>query len=257
MKGKTSAKTYIRQIIATMAATILFMIAVPVFAWFSTTHDLAAYAPVSTPESLYIGAGHCERNQFEDIRYMYFDAMDVKEDVNGSHWDRVFCVYGKRVSGYRLQLAFTTNKQFTYEIYNADEYTQEEMENLTESERETLEPVAYTTHAATPATYYYSIKIDPSTEIKEGPLSGTYLNKAAGDEILADMTMHGDTYGSYNDVHKYAEPVYWQTTGVQAGNVNDDFVNYYILRIRYKENEMPIDRETDVICIAAKSFMLA
>ena len=156
-----------------------------------------------------------------------------------------------------MQLAFTTNKQFTYEIYNADEYTQAEIENLTESEREALEPVAYTTHVATPATYYYSIKINPLTEEKEPPLSGTYLNKAAGEEILANATKHGATYGSYNNVHKYAEPIYWQTTNTQMGNIYDDFVNYYILRIRYGENEMPIDRETDVICIAAKSFTVS
>lgn len=256
MKNKTSEKTNGLGVIALIIATIMLLVAVPVVAWFSIQRNLAAYAPIFSPESLYIGAGHCERNQFEDIRYLYFDAMDAKPDGGGSsgmHWDRVFCVYGKRVSGYRIQLAFTTNKQFVYEIYNATEYTEEDIGNMEEETVTALEPVAYTTHAATPVTYYYAVD--------GGAIGGTYLNKQGSDEILADSSLHGRTYDdgngdSYDNVHKYAEPIYWQTNAIQAGNAHDDFANYYILRIRYGDT-IRIDRETDVICIAVKSFTVS
>lgn len=232
MKAMFKKATFIFSLIAIMATAV----AVPVFAWFYRQRELAAYAPISSPESLYIGAGHTEGDFFEDIRYLYFDAIDAeKDDVgDGYHWDRVFCVYGKMVSGYRLQLGFTTNNQFTYEIYNA-----------TESLVSSAGAVAHTTHATTPVTYYYSVN--------GAAIAGRYLNKAAGDEILANDDEHEATYDEYDNVHKYAEPIYWQTTGLQVGNARGDFVNYYILRVRLSE-DIALNRETDVICISAKTF---
>ena len=227
-----------------LAAVVLIAAAMPVFAWFYVQRDLAAYAPVASPEALYIGAGHCEQDNgtgritsFEDIRYLYFDAMDIKDDAegDGKHWDAVFCVYGKMVSGYRIQLAFTTNNQFTYELYNA-----------TESQVESEDAVEYTTHGDVPGTYYYSIDGDA--------IGGRFLNKAVDAEILADDTKHDDTYG-YGHVHKYAEPIYWQTVSIQNGNSRGSFVNYYILRIRSAGN-IELNRETDIIGIAAKSFSI-
>lgn len=216
---------------------LLLSAIVPVYAWFASQHDLAAYAPVSSPEALYIGAGHTEleNDLFEDIRYMYFNGMDVTDETH--YVDRVFCVYGKSISGYRLQLAYTTNNQFTYEIYHA-----------TESQVQSASAVAYSTHGATPTTYYYSIN--------GSAIAGTYLNKTTVEgEDLASQTYHTDTYGSYSNVNKYAEPIYWQTTGVEAGSPHGrgNFVNYYILRVRTDAKSLN-DRETDVICISAKTF---
>ena len=79
-----------------------------------------------------------------------------------------------------------------------------------------------------------------------------------GGETLATDDYHTDTYGSYSrsNVSKYAEPIYWQTTNVEAGNLRGDFVNYYILRV-HTDAKAANDRETDVICLAAKSFSLS
>ena len=218
--------------IAVLILLILCLVGLPVFAWLYVRKDLAFYAPVSSPEALYIGAGHVEDERFEDIRYLYFDGIDAS---NEDHWDRVFCVYGKSVSGYRLQLAYTTNNQFSYEIYHA-----------TESSVSSDGAIAYTTHTDTPATYYYSIDGDA--------IAGTYLNKTEiGGEVLASDAKHADTYGAYDDVHKHAEPIYWQTRDVETGSARSSFVNYYIMRV-HTGGKTENDRETDVICIAAKSF---
>ena len=64
---------------------------------------------------------------------------------------------------------------------------------------------------------------------------------------------HELTYGDYDEVDKYGEPLYWQTTNIEPGYANGDFITYYILRVNVNDKEIN-DRETDVICFAAKSF---
>ena len=245
-------KTLTMRIAALLLALISLTISMPVYAWFAKQHELAAYAPVSSPEALYLGAGHTdlENNQFEDIRYMYFTGLDL---TNGIRYDyRVFCVYGKAVEGYKLQLAYTTNNQFTYELFHAYE---------SESEGSV---VSYLTHSSTPTTYYYSLAYVSSANpltvaapTNENPASsaiaGTYLNKqTVGGEDLASGSLHSDTYGEYTKVNKYAEPIYWQTTSAIAGSLRGSFVHYYIIRVD-KGSKAVNDRETDILCIAAKS----
>ena len=229
-----------------ITATVLAIISallLPTVAWFSYNTKLISYAPISRPEALSIGAGHTdmENKNFEDIRYLYFDSIDAKDEAGFS--DYVFCVYGQFISGYKLQLGYTTNNQFTYELYNA-----------TESTISSEGAVMYATHADPPVKYYYSVN--------GGVISGTYLNlKTPSDATfphLADGTIHeihDRTYGKYNNLDQFAEPVYWQTSGIVRGNPTGYFVHYYILRVRTNGKESN-DRETDVLCIAAKSFSI-
>ena len=242
-KEKAALKRRLKKIFVTILSIViaLTMLVVPAFAWFSIMRLLGAYIPISKPESLYIGAGHREfdpvnkvflDDHFEDIRYLYFNGIDVNEEA--TYYDYVFCIFGKAVSGYKLQLAYTTNNQFTYQIFRA-----------TESQVASAGAVVYTTHAATPGTYYYSVN--------GAALAGNFLNdQTVNGELLADATEHTATYGSYSNLDKYAEPLYWQTTGVEPGNYRGDFINYYILRVNLNGKSQN-DRETDVICIAARS----
>lgn len=229
-------------LIALAAAVIL-----PVFAWFYRS-ELLAYAPISSHEALYIGAGHIEiaDGEFadatlEDVRYLYLEGVDLT-DEDRDYFDYVFCVYGMTVSGFKLQLAFTTNNPFSYEIFDA-----------TEANAPSPGSVAYTTHGATPATYYYTATGDA--------IAGSLLNldEAVSDEETVALTdtsensRHTTTYGSYNNVNKYGEPLYWQTdSSILTGVAKGAFAKYFILRI-YKDGKEINDRETDVICIAAKS----
>ena len=204
------------------------------YAWWRARVGAASYAPVFSPEALYIGAGHrdIDNDTFEDIRYLYFNGLDAEGE---DHVDKVFCVYGKGIGAYKIQIAYTTNNPFTYKIYHA-----------VESETETPGSVEYILHQAVEKAYYYTANGEE--------IAGTYLNKTViNGETLATSTYHSDTYGSYSSVQKNAEPIYWQTTNEEDGNVRGDFVNYYILRI-YKNGKATNDRETDVLCIAAKAI---
>ena len=218
---------------------------VPSSAWLFR-QTIAAYAPVTSHESLYIGAGHIaidvENDVFdpdvtlEDVRYLYLSGIDAT-DTEHDYVDYVFCVYGKSISKFKLQLAYTTNNQFTYEIYEANEA-------LVNS----AGAISYTTHDETsPQTYYYKASGEAVT--------GTYLNKTIdGGKTIADSSKHTATYGSYasSNVNRYAEPIYWQINTAITGNPTHTFVKYFILRV-WKGVKTTNDRETDVICIAAKS----
>ncbi|MBO4594554.1 MAG: hypothetical protein J5697_02490 [Clostridia bacterium] len=230
--GKKKNRLTITAHVLTLCLLVLSVAGASTFAWFSSRKSVGSYAPISSPEALYIGAGHIENDTFEDIRYMYFDGMDVKK---ADHVDKVFCVYGTGIGNYKIQLAFTTNNQFIYSIYHASE-----------SSVESEGAVKYVTHQTTPQTFYYSVSGEA--------IAGTFLNKQEVEgESIANAENHTDTYGSYANVNKYAEPIYWQTSVAETGRARGAFVNYYILRVSYNGKEVN-DRETDVLCLAAKTF---
>ena len=244
LSGRLSGiKQRLRKMLSPFIAVILIfsIITASVLAWFVLKNGLLSYAPVANPELLFIGAGHREfdsvnheftDDHFEDIRYLYFYGIDVEEGED--YYDYVFCVYGTMVSGYKLQLAYTTNNQFSYQIFHASE-----------SPTASAGAIPYTTHSDTPQTYYYA----PTGE----PIAGSFLNdRTVGGETIANSTKHAATYGEYSNVNKYAEPLYWQTTNTESGYLTGDFINYYILRVNVGSKAVN-DRETDVICIAAKS----
>ncbi len=220
---------------------VLFLaLVLPVLSWFATRKQLLAYAPVTSPEALYIGAGHrdIENGTFEDIRYLYFNGINAGEEYS----DYVFCVYGTAISGFNIQLAFTTNNQFEYEIYRAVESTEP-----------SSGAVRYVTHDDSPAVYYYSI--DPLQNSGD-PLDGDFLNATEVDGLtLADSSRHAAAYGDYTHVNRFAEALYWQTENPIAGNSTSDFVVYFILRVK-TNGKASNDRETDVLCISAKSVTI-
>ena len=246
MKGKPKI-TYLKKSLwfSAILLVLALCVAIPSFAWFYRA-VISAYAPISSHESLYIGAGHIaidvENDVFdpevtlEDVRYLYLNGIDAT-DTEHEYQDFVFCVYGKSISKFKLQLAYTTNNQFTYEIYAANE-----------ASVDSTGAVKYITHDETsPQTYYYKATGEAIT--------GTYMNRTVdGGETIADSSKHTATYGSYSSskVNRYAEPIYWQTDSTITGNSSHIFVKYFILRV-WKGDKTVNDRETDVICIAAKS----
>ena len=54
--------------VALLILSIVAVLSLTVSAWLVIRKSLAAYAPVSTNESLYIGAGHAEADNFESIQ---------------------------------------------------------------------------------------------------------------------------------------------------------------------------------------------
>ena len=148
-------------IITSLILLFLFFVATPVFAWLNSEKVIAGYAPVSTISSLFIGAGHNE-----DIKYLYFDGIDAAEgDPEEPRYKYyVFCISGEFASYYKIQLAYTTNNQFSYDIFHA-----------TESSNPSGATVSYTTVGGD--TYYYAI--DGSA------IAGHFLNSQTVDGEVA------------------------------------------------------------------------
>lgn len=226
-QGKRYIFLWLRLIVAAVFA--LCVTGASGYAWITMQKTILPYAPISATEALYIGAGHrsIANDTFEDIRYMYFSGFNVAED---EYVYKVFCIYGKGIGSYDMQLAHTTNNGFIYSIYRATESPTELPSSV----------VSYTTHEETPQTFYYTLGALVACDS---------LNESGG---VATDDYHEDTYGNYGHVQVNAEPVYWQTRNPETGNSLDDFVNYYILKVD-RNGKTVNDRETDVLCIAAKT----
>ena len=236
MKRKT--KLLIKLIFngALMLICLFALVTIPVYAWLAE-NKISIYAPITTNTALYIGAGN-----EEDIRYLSFEGIDATSAQR--YVDYVFSVTGEFVRHYKIQLAFTTNNEFTFDLFKA----------TTDSTLASSDPrgtVEYVTHpldgsSAQTITYYIATN---------GKINGSYRNQKGNALLGNDSTsnpFYSDTYGSYTYVDKNAVPLYWQTNAtIEAGG--DSFHHFYILRL-YIGNKQTNDRETDIICIAARVF---
>lgn len=224
--------------LSVVLAVVLFLLsvtAIPVAAWLFAYKNISAYAPVSSPVSLYIGTG-----QKEDTAYLYFPGIDKSV---ADHKDFVICIHGEGIANYAIQLAYTTNNQFDYAIYPA---TSEDVTSATPG------AVYYEPHDSSLSAVYYAVNGEA--------VSGSFLNKdTEADQILAESadayynSTYYDSEGDrvYGNVNKYAKPLYWQTSA-RAGYAFGEFTHYYMLRVSWEVGTN--DRETDVLCISAASI---
>ena len=208
---KSSRKKIIYLISTSIAVFMVFSLAA--YAWLSISQaKIASYIPIASPQSLYIGAGHATIvngiiEEYEDVRYLYISEVDVSEELQ--YRDYLFSVCGRSVSAFRIQLAYTTNNQFSYEIYPATEYS-------------SSPGFEYTDHLSSSGTYYY--------RRENSPLNGQYKNKVmSGSESIADSL--STTYDSYTYVDQYANPIYWVSDTINSGVRRGGFVKYFILRV--------------------------
>ena len=228
-----------------LLAVIIF--AASVGAWFYTGRKAAGVAEIANPAAIFINAG----NQ-EDIRYLNLGGIDVDMDgttddgyTGKKYKDFVFCIRGTNVSTYKLQLAYTTNNQFEYEIFPATETS-----NEADVPASAKGQVDYLLHDTTGTKYYYIAS-------SQSALAGTFLNKnTSAQRILAkdDDTYYDRTYEMYDKYHENAVPIYWQTTSVIHGNVIGEFTHYYILRVIWTTATAQNNKETDIIYISAKNI---
>ena len=89
-------------------------------------------------------------------------------------------------------------------------------------------------------------------------LVGSYVNSQVVDGETLGIPgdyYFGETYDDYTYVNKYAVPLYWQLTNpivaYRGMETVKPFPHFYILRI-YSNGKEVDDRETDIICLAAK-----
>ena len=189
------------QLVIAVSISVVLLVALPVYAWFTHKRSIALTTKINAPTQLYITAGNKE-----SVANLEMADIDVE---NGSYKDFVFGIGGADVQQYQIQLAHTTNIPFEYEIYRAKSV----------SETEKSEAVVYVSDEEN-KTFYY--KIDGNK------ISGHYLNQQ-GSEILANSTLHEKSYDSYGNVQKNAEALYWQSDTLTVIDNKDPFCDYFIM----------------------------
>ena len=239
-----------KAVIAALLAFVMLAVSMTAYAWFYYGRKVAGISEISNPTAIFINAG----NQ-EDIRYLDLGGIDVESgvdpDTHIGHKDFVFCVRGNNVQAYKLQLAYTTNNQFEFELYAATETS-------SEPSGDTLALVYYDTHSGNDPTLYYYAPAGAT------PIAGTLLNEdtAVTDETIAKNSdyYHNKTYtpdganAAYTNRHKFAIPLYWQasSSAYPTLDAHFDFCDYYILRVKWTSNTKN-DKETDIVYISAKN----
>ena len=270
------------QLVVALLLTVALLVAIPVAAWFANRREIVKLQRISSPNSLFLSAAHREDSQCFEINGIDADELVVDGygnkilDLDGkeqkiTHKDYVFCVTGDSVDKFMIQLAYTTNNPFTYEVYAAEElrtnprisgvavdYVDYEYKGIgvTGMPEITDAPVSPSTHL------YYRI----DTSVTEGGAAGKYngrylnlVNTSSGPD--ANGTYHEQTYDEYSSskVHHDAEPVYWQATNVSAipGQSNPNKLNFsrnFILRVSWNESELDNTlKETDIVYITVKA----
>ena len=270
-----------------MTALILLVaiyMAMPVYAWFYQGRSAIAVTLIDDPTSIHIDAANAD-----EIRFLDLSSIDVEKekDPTKRYTDRVFSVSGTGVDYYKLQLAYTTNNQFDYEIYPAvllaTDTNSDGVIDINDVPDTAVTSVEYTTHPSdssivqttTKQVYYVTSGTAPYVgSVDNGTAAGAPLNqKIVGGEKLAythnnliddgaeNNTLtnyHRLTYGAgadeYLNINKYAEPIYWQMRYSIPVTYAEDlfFVHYYVLRVKWNEDAHN-DKETDIIYISAHS----
>ena len=239
-KNNKTRKMYISSIIALILAVAL-LIGVTL-SWFFNKRELDSLTWIKTPIRLDIGSGNNH-----DIAYLDLGSIDA--DTPNRTIERVFCVYGEPVDIYSLQLAYTTNIPFYYDIYRAS-YDPDNGN------------VSFT-YADENGNHTEKFSYDPnSTPV----IQAKPLNTMNETEIAAHQS-HALSYGDDNGknpvkaskVQSNAEPLYWLASenglnvmkpqNVQTNNTTQStyFCDYYVIKIHWDEGTVINDKETDMV----------
>lgn len=240
MRVNTDDKKKKRKLILSGAALVISALLLAIsYAWFCTQREMTTAAWIKAPIVLDIRAGN---NQ--DIKYLDMGDIEVGESQSGSK-DYVFCVYGKPVDNYSLQLAYTTNIAFHYDVYRADL-------KADGSGKVTFESPD---NRAT-----FNIVGNPV-------ISGLSMNEIkANKESPAKYQSHALSYGDEKKENIVAgtkvqannEPLYFlaEENGIKVmrpRNIIDgkEFLDYYVIRVSWKAGEVHEDKETDIVYLTA------
>lgn len=242
MRVNTDDKKKKRKLILSGAALVISALLLAIsYAWFCTQREMTTAAWIKAPIVLDIRAGNDK-----DIKYLDMGDIEVGEGKSGSK-DYVFCVYGKPVDNYSLQLAYTTNIAFHYDVYRADLVENGSGEVTFES-------------PGNKATF----------DIAGSPvISGLSMNEIkAKNESPAKYQSHDLSYGdekkenivARTKVQANNEPLYFlaEENGIKVmrpcpDNIIEgkEFLDYYVIRVSWKAGEVHEDKETDIVYLTA------
>ena len=233
-------KKRIKLILSGAALVISALLLVISYAWFYTQKEMSTAAWIKTPIVLDIRAGNDQ-----NIQYLDMGDIEVGEGEDGSK-DYVFCVYGKPVDNYSLQLAYTTNIAFHYDVYRAD-----------------------LAGDGSGGVTFESPNNKATFNIVGGSvISGLSMNEIkANNESPAKYQSHALSYGDEKKqnivestkVQANNEPLYFlaEENGVKVmkprniSKDNKDFLDYYVIRVSWKAGEVHEDKETDIVYLTA------
>ena len=224
-----------RFIISGAALVVSGLLLAASYAWFYMQRQMSTAAWIKAPVVLDIRAGN---NQ--DIKYL--DMGDIEVGETDGYKDYVFCVYGKPVDNYSLQLAYTTNIAFHYDVYRAD--LSEDGDIVFQSPEGSA---CFKRVNDTPVINGLSMN-----EIKASPSQYQSHDLSYGDENKANIV-------DRNKVQTNNEPLYFlaEEDGVKVmkpHNIiidNEYFLDYYVIRVSWKAGEVHEDKETDIVYLTA------
>ena len=227
--------------------TLVLILAVPVYAWFSYSRQMEALTRIKAPTTLDIRAGN--RDAIENLELKNIDLKDIHDNDNPKRY--VFCVRtGSRGVAYDIQLAHTTNIPFTYTLYRASEVP----------EGTSGIDVDYSPLADPDQHTYYKKKGEALTLTKLNPDTDQIAHYGR------TLAKRDDTYFSktYDVAEKdgvpeiYAIPIYEKASDIQT---EDEDYDFFILELGWdnaangtgftKWNEPENNKETDIIYISA------
>lgn len=237
----TDDKKKKRKLILSGAALVISALLLAIsYAWFCTQREMTTAAWIKAPIVLDIRAGNDK-----DIKYLDMGDIEVGEGKSGSK-DYVFCVYGKPVDNYSLQLAYTTNIAFHYDVYRAD----------------------LKADGSGKATFESPDNRATFDIVGNPVISGLSMNEIkAKNESPAKYQSHDLSYGDEKNVNIVDkakvqgnnEPLYFlaEENGVKVMKPRNilpnktDFLDYYVIRVSWKAGEVHEDKETDIVYLTA------
>lgn len=270
LKWKGLSRSKKIQASAAAVVTLVLVIGLPVFAWFTSERKTATVIKINAPTTIKIGAGNEEPVEMIDLSNInveeYLDEENKTLKTEGTY---VFCVTGKYLSKYDLQIARTTNIDFDYELYRVDSAKYNDVITPGITSKPAAEngyEIAEYKSELDGNTYYYPYQISDSTDKTQGNVTvkGGFLNDKTGEnnhtigdgeeKIDGSTTFHAHNYEDYGHVNQYAEPLYWQVKGLPVtGQVGDaGFVDYYVLKIKWAGKNLTNNKETDMLYITAR-----
>lgn len=262
------------EFIIASALTAAFMIALPVYAWFSSNRNLETITKIKEPGEIIIRAGkRTDQTEADPIVNFEMKDLDIEAIISDNKPQQfVFSVLpGDYNLGYDIQLAHTTNIPFTYTLYKA---TMPSTAGKTPAEIETL------VDAGTWTVYSpRNNKADKTYYQKDGDaLTMNTLNadNRAYGRVIAKQDDTDDSHKSYSQTYDegdnpeiYAVPIYMQTvTPINHSSDSKDDYDYFILELSWDTSAVTTDgypfadwnagknnKETDMIYITASRHL--
>ena len=239
MKTNSKYKKQKRRLIMSGAALVISgLLLVVSYAWFYTQREMSTAAWIKAPVVLDIRAGNNR-----DIKYLDMGNIEVGE--TGGYKDYVFCVYGKPVDNYSLQLAYTTNIAFHYDVYRAD---------LSENGDIVFQSPASSARfkRVNDTPVIRGLSMNEIKEQNSSPSQYQSHDLSYGDEKKENIV-------DKDKVQVNNEPLYFlaEENGVKVMKPRNilknstDFLDYYVIRVSWKSGEVHEDKETDIVYLTA------